>query len=318
MTFDLHCHPGGFVWKGNPSYDGDEAVVKTVAEMNSVKLTGAFFAIVADAILLKGGSDGLKSIRIYESGEAWKEYRRQIKGILELLEVIPGIIALSVDDLTIAQEQGKVAVFISSEGGDFLEGHADRLDEMYSDGVRSLQLVHYNQNELGDSQTSKPFYNGLSACGKEVIRKMNKLKMLIDVAHASERTVQDIVDITDSPVILSHTILSNDTELLKVKRAISVQHAKLIMQTKGLIGAWPSGYNSSFDAFIDNVKRLVDAVGIDHVGLGTDMDGNFKPVFNNYNQMPQFIGELKHKGFTVEEAMKIAGGNAKRVLKVLG
>ncbi len=85
------------------------------------------------------------------------------------------------------------------------------------------------------------------------------------------------------------------------------------------VGAWPSGFNNSFDEFVDNTLRLVEVAGIDHVGLGTDMDSNFKPVLDSYLQLPKWADALKAKGLSTEEVGKIMGGNAKRVLmKVIG
>ena len=98
------------------------------------------------------------------------------------------------------------------------------------------------------------------------------------------------------------------------KRAISKDHAKLIADTGGVIGAWPSGFNKSFEEYVDNIKQLVDTVGIDHVGIGTDMDANFKPVLSKYSEFPKLDEALLAKGFSKSETGKIMGGNAKRVL----
>lgn len=139
--------------------------------------------------------------------------------------------------------------------------------------------------------------------------------MVIDVAHASFETTKVVADTSNAPIILSHSMLVNDSNHPLARRLISVDHAKVIAQTGGVIGAWPSGLNKSFDDFIENTLKLIDVVGIDHVGLGTDMDGNFKPVFNSYLQMPQWIEGLKAKGLKDEDVGKVVGGNVKRVLE---
>jgi membrane dipeptidase len=228
---------------------------------------------------------------------------------------MPVTYATKTSDLQTALKSKKVAAYIGVEGGDFLEGKSDRLDEMYADGVRSIQLVHYHTNELGNLQTEDAQYDGLSASGKEVVKKMNKLGMVIDVAHAAESTVKAVVDLSDSPVILSHSILRVDDKRPLARRAITPDHAKLIVKNGGVIGAWPSGFSTSFEDFMDSVKRLIDITGVDHVGLGTDLDGNFKPVMTTFLQLPQWAEALKKKGFTDEEVRKITGGNAERVLK---
>ncbi|HZY79436.1 MAG TPA: membrane dipeptidase [Cyclobacteriaceae bacterium] len=318
IHFDLHSHPGMFLTKGMGAPDVDAAWTKTITEMNKGGLTGAFFSLVADAPIIKPGDGKVDVTGSYKPGEAWKEYKRQLKVLIEFIGSSPVTLATKPSDLQAAQKNKKVAAYIGCEGGDFLEGKADRLDEMYSDGVRSIQLVHYHPNELGNLQTEPAQHDGLSASGKEVVKKMNKLGMVIDVAHAAESTVKAVVDITDSPIILSHSVLRIDESRPLAKRTLTPEHAKLIAKNGGVIGAWPSGYSTSFDDFMDNVKRLIDVVGVDHVGLGTDLDGNFKPVITSFLQLPQWAEAIKNKGFNNEEVQKITGNNAARILnKVL-
>lgn len=315
VIFDLHTHPGLFIAKGSPRYGGDDAVLKTINDMNTGKLTGAFFSLVADAPIIKATDTGIVQNGSYAPGDGWKEYKRQLAIVKEFIRTSPVTVATKAADLDAALKNKKVAAYLAIEGGDFLEGHADKLDEMYTDGIRSIQLVHYHVNELGNLQTETPQHDGLSASGKEVVKKMNKLGMLIDVAHAAESTVRAVVDLTDAPIILSHTMLQAPGERPLAKRAISEEHAKLISKNGGVIGAWPSGYNSSFEDFIDGIKRLVDVAGIDHVGLGTDLDGNFKPVMTSFLQLGKWTDALRAKGFREDEVRKVIGGNAQRVLK---
>lgn len=314
LSFDLHSHPGVFFGKDLKDYPGDAGVMKTTTEMNSGHLSGAFFSLVADVAIIERTPTGIRPTRAYATGEAWKEYHRQLTALKDLLKTLPATLATTVAELDNATKNKKVAAFIACEGGDFLDGNVELLDEMYRDGVRSIQLVHYAPNALGDLQTEATQHNGLSKVGKEVVLRMNKLGMVVDVAHASFKTVQDVVGITNAPIILSHSILKMEDTRPLSRRAITPEHAKLIAGTGGVIGAWPSGFNNSFEEFVDNTLRLVDVAGIDHVGLGTDMDGNFKPVFGSYLQLPQWAEALKAKGLSKEEVGKILGGNARRVL----
>ncbi len=313
-AFDLHAHPGMFVAKGMKQYAGDAAVQKTTSDMNSGGLTGAFFSLVADLGIIEVGPTGVRPIRNYAAGEGWREYKRQLDALRELLKTLPATSATKTSDLEKARRTRKVAAYLACEGGDFLDGDAGWLDEMYKDGVRSVQLVHYAPNALGDLQTETPQHQGLSPSGKEVVKRMNKLGMLIDVAHASYKTVQDVVDVTTSPIMLSHSVLKMEEDRPLSKRAITPEHAKLVAKTDGVIGMWPSGFNKSFEEFIDNTVRMVEVAGVDHVGLGTDMDGNFKPVFKTYTQLNQWAEALRQKGFSKNDVAKILGGNAQRVL----
>jgi len=133
---------------------------------------------------------------------------------------------------------------------------------------------------------------------------MNEMGMVIDLAHASYQTTKDVASITTAPILLSHSMLEMEADRPIAKRAISKEHAKLIAATGGVIGAWPSGFNKSFDEYIDNIKLLVDTVGIDHVGIGTDMDANFKPVLTKYSEFPKLNDALIAKGFQNQKLEK--------------
>jgi membrane dipeptidase len=312
LSFDFHCHPGRLFAKGTPEFTGIADANKTLGEMNAVNLSGAFFTLVADSKLIKLGPTGVSVTGKYQPGEAWTEYKKQLKDMKDFLQQAKVHETTNANDL---KKSGPLAAYLAVEGGDFLEGKVDNLDEAYNDGIRSIQLVHYVPNDVGDLQTSAAMHNGLSPFGKDAVRKMNKLGMVIDVAHASFQTVKDVAALTDSPILLSHSILEMEADRPIGKRAISKEHAKIVAQTGGVIGAWPSGFNKSFEEFVDNTLRLVDVAGIDHTGIGTDMDGNFKPVLSSYTQYPAFADALKSKGLSPGEVEKIMGGNAAALLK---
>ena len=317
ISFDLHTHPGAFFNKGKPGYVGDDSLSGTVRGMRGGQLTGAFFSLVGDAPLIELTPTGVKTRGAYSPGEAVAEYARQLRLLRAQLVGTPAFIATKANDLLRAQREGTVAAFLGCEGGEFLDGDAARVDVLYADGIRSLQLVHYVPSALGDLQTQPAQHQGLSALGKAVVARCNARGMLIDVAHASMQTVQQVVALTTAPIILSHSILSMDSSRLLAARSISVEHAKLVAKTGGVIGAWPSGFNKSFDEFVDNTKRLIDTVGVDHVGLGTDMDGNLEPVFADYNKLGAWGAALQQRGLTAGEANKVLGGNMLRVLSTV-
>jgi membrane dipeptidase len=316
-AFDLHCHPGAFHRRGTPDYVGDQAFKKTTSDMRAGGLTAAFFSIVADAKLLTLGAKGIDvSDQKLSEGEAWADGEKQLNSFDELAKRENIGLATSTVQMQQLRKRGQITAFLSCEGGHGLEGRLDRLDDLYGRGVRSLQLVHYAQNTLGDVQTLPPVYNGLSAFGRDVVRRMNRLGMVVDVAHASFLTVKATVDSTTAPILLSHSHLQSDTS--PHPRLITVEHARLVSSTGGLIGAWPSGFaNRTFADFVDQTMRLIDAVGVDHVGLGTDMDGNFKPVFSSYRQLPDWVGGLRSKGLSEADLAKVVGGNAVRILNQL-
>jgi membrane dipeptidase len=313
-SFDLHCHPGMFARRGTAEYAGDAVFTKTTSEMREGGLAAGFFSVVADAKILVRPPDGrIAASRAFAAGEAWADCEKQLKDFEELARRERIGLATSSRGMEDLRKRGGPAAFLSCEGGDCLEGRLEHLDTLYQRGVRSLQLVHYAQNDLGDLQTQPAVYNGLSGFGRDVVRRMNRLGMVVDVAHAAFATVKAAVELTSAPIILSHSHLQSESS--PHPRLITVEHPRLVSSTGGVIGAWPSGFaNRTFADFVDQTMRLVDVVGVDHVGLGTDMDGNFQPVFSSYRQLPDWIAGLRAKGLSEADVAKIAGGNAVRVL----
>jgi membrane dipeptidase len=316
LTFDLHTHPGAFFNRGKPGYVAD-SFAGTVRGMDHGRLSGAFFSLVGDAPLIELTPTGVKTRAAYAPGEARAEYARQLALLRTQFAGTAAFIATRADDLVRAHRERRVAAFLGCEGGEFLDGDAARVDVLHADGIRSLQLVHYVPSALGDLQTQQAMHHGLSAVGREVVQRCNARRVLVDVAHASFETVRDVVSLTNAPIILSHSILSMDAGRLLAARAITPEHARLVAGTGGVIGAWPSGFNRSFDEFADNTKRLIDVVGVDHVGLGTDMDGNLEPVFRDYAQLGAWGDALARRGLSRADVGKVLGGNMLRVLRTV-
>jgi membrane dipeptidase len=209
---------------------------------------------------------------------------------------------------------GVPSVIIAAEGADFLEGQVGRVDETYAKwSLRHLQLTHYRVNELGDIQTEPPVHGGLTDTGAEVIRRCNKLGIVVDVAHGTFDLVKRAVSVTTKPIVLSHTSLT--TRPSQFTRLVTADHARMVAGTGGVVGIWPpESVFPDMDAMAVGMARMVDAVGVDHVGLGTDMRGLVGPsVFPDYDRLPQLAEALSRAGFSPADTAKILGGNYLRV-----
>lgn len=311
MLFDFHCHPAMFFANEGELEQQFSAVISA---MNAAKFNGAFLSIVSDWTVLEITNAGVIPTRKLDKLESWNEYKRQLSIIANLVSASNSKLASDVDHLS---RRDNVNFFLSVEGADFLENDIDNVDRAYEDGVRSIQLVHYAPNGLGDLQTSEPTHNGLSDFGNKVVKRMSDLGVLIDVAHASFETVVQVAEMAGVPLLLSHSMLTNGSQSPVSNRTISKEHAIIVAETGGVIGAWPSGYSSSLEDFAENTIRLIDIVGVEHVGLGTDMDANYKPVMANYSRVEEWTKVLRSKGLSKEEVNKVSGGNAERLLKAV-
>jgi membrane dipeptidase len=155
-------------------------------------------------------------------------------------------------------------------------------------------------------------HGGLTAFGAEVIRRCNRLGIVVDVAHGTYDLVKKAALVTTKPLVLSHTSLTDRP--VAWTRRILPDHAKVIASTRGVIGIWPViDYFPTYAAFADGFARMVDVAGIDHVGLGSDQMGLVgASTMPSYANLPQLAAALRAK-FTAEETAKLLGGNYRRV-----
>jgi len=320
-SFDAHAHPGRSFVDGAENLSGLVWIYaklgsfedKTIADMRAGGLSAAAFAAVADFQALGLQGEGLAAVRAFEPGEAWASYKRQIGRLQSLVR--RGLVApiLQPSDVAAARAAGKVGAMLSVEGGDFLEGRADRVGHAYADGVRSITLMHYRNNELGDIITGTPVHKRLTDAGIAVVQAMNTLGMLVDVAHASEATAFGAIEASARPVIASHVHVHGK---LAHPRFISRDLLQAVVaKGGGLVGAWPAGIGiTDLRGFVDRALELVEIAGIDHVCLGTDMDANYKPVFDTYANLPHFVAGLMQRGLPETDIAKLIGGNYLRLL----
>jgi membrane dipeptidase len=319
-SVDIHAHPGRFFLR---DFAGANATAKAMGppfEATALKamadgeVTAALFNCVADAALLEQTrTGGLAAAREFQPGEAWAEYRRQIGALKAMVargETAPG---RTPADIATAQRTRKVAAIFAVEGGDFIENRLERVHQAYADGVRSITIVHYHPNQVGDPQTESPRFPGLTDVGKDIVREMNRAGIIVDLAHASFGVTRDAVGISTRPMMISHTNLKRPD--VDHPRLVSLEHARLVTERGGIVGSVPSGIGQKTVAdWIASILRLVDGVGVDHVGIGTDMDANYMPVFADYAQWPLIPAALLAHGMHEPEVAKIMGGNFLRLM----
>lgn len=323
ISVDLHSHPGlFFVNLETPTEfekmalakSGGTFVPKTMTDMKEGGLTVCVMSTVADMALLEVdmAKGRVFAGRKFDQGEAWRDFQIQSQKMQDIIEHYNGIIARTSADITRAKEEGRLAIIMSTEGASYLDHDLGRLKNLYDTGYRNIQLVHYHVNQIGDIQTEAPVYHGLSDFGKEVVQEISRLGMIIDLAHASEQTVNDAAEITNHPLVVSHSGLCSENRCHP--RYQTKSQAMTIAKTGGIVGMAPSGFlNKSFDDYIGEIDHFVQEIGIDHVALGTDMDSNYKPVFDTYQDLYLIPAALFAKGYTESDLAKIMGGNFMRV-----
>lgn len=318
---DAHAHPGRCFLLGLGADDplvgllGPADFPSAVAELAAGGVGLAAFATVADLRVLALTPDGLRAGRSFAAGEATADHRRQIRGLVEAAAGVGCRLVRRAADLETLSAD-RPAVLVSCEGGDFLEGRLDELEWVAAEGARSITLVHYRVNELGDVQTEAPVHGGLTAFGRAVVREMNRLGLVVDLAHATWAVTRDVLDSSSAPVMISHSHLVRSTS--PHPRLLSLEHAQAVARAGGLVGAWPAGVAlSSFEDFVDEMLRMIDALGEDHVALGTDMHANFRPVLETHRRLPALADALRARGAGETVVRKVLGGNVLRLLRTV-
>jgi membrane dipeptidase len=305
MIIDMHTHAGR---QGR----GDAVDRAVLASMGPGGMAAAVVSAIPDLPLIRRdpATRALAQVRVGEPGECLAATEGQLAGY-------------RATGMRIVTEPGEIvagdpALVLAVEGCDFLEGDLDRLDAMAAAGVRSIQLVHYCVNETGDIQTAPPVRGGLTAFGAASVRRMNALGMMVDVAHCTEAVVKGVVAASNRPILCTHTNLA-EPGLPEGghRRFISPEYARMVAGTGGVIGAWIAVlWQERMAGLIRHLFRLIDAVGVEHVGIGTDMPsgvaGEEMPDFSRHGEI---AAALRARGMTPEEVEKLCAGNWLRVFR---
>jgi membrane dipeptidase len=205
-----------------------------------------------------------------------------------------------------------VAGLLGLEGAQALEGKIENLDRLYESGFRVIGLAHFFDNAVAGSAHGID-HTGLTPFGRQVIQRMQERRMVIDLAHASSQTIDDVLQIAQSPVLVSHTGVRGTCDNA---RNLTDRQLQQIAQTGGVIGIgfWETAVcGQDVAAIVRAMRYVVNLVGIDYVALGSDFDGAVRLPIDAANLVQITVG-LKTAGFTEVEIGKIMGLNVMRFL----
>jgi membrane dipeptidase len=223
--------------------------------------------------------------------------------------------AQDLDRLLADRAAGRKVVggMLSIEGLQDIEGRLQNLDTLYAAGFRMAGFAHFFDNEVAGSMHGE-HKGGLTPLGVETLRRMEKLGMVVDVAHASHASVADILKLARRPVVSSH---GGVQATCNVNRNLTDDEIRGIARTGGVIGIgyWDAAVCSTKPVDIARAIAHVRAlVGIDHVGLGSDFDGAVTTGFDS-SQLVEVTQALVDAGFGKDDIAKVMGGNVLRVLR---
>ncbi len=200
-----------------------------------------------------------------------------------------------------------VGALLGMEGAQTLEGDIRHLDEFYELGYRMIGLTHFFDNELGGSLHGVE-KGGLTELGRQFVKRANEPGIIIDISHASEKTVRDVLDLSTKPLVMSHGGLKGACD---TPRNIADELMQEIAARGGLLamGFWSGAIcDPSAASIAKTISYAVKTVGVDHVALGSDWDGSVTAM--DADNIASITAALLDLGMSREDIAKVMGGNS--------
>ena len=236
-------------------------------------------------------------------------------------------IARTPDDLWMNKHQGLKSIMLGIENGIALDGRLENLQHFKDRGIVYMTLCHNGDNDICDSAKGSSTWGGVSPFGEQVIREMNRLGILVDMSHAGEKSFYDALDISSVPIVCSH---SSSRALCDHPRNLTDDQMRALAAKGGVAqttiyhGFLRSDGEATIRDVIAHLDHAIDVMGIDHVGLGTDFDGDggVRGLADS-SELLNFTRQLLARRYSLADIQKIWGGNFLRVMrqaqhKVLG
>lgn len=314
-----------------------------------------------DLARLREGGVGAQFWSVYIPGEFPDSgYARmqleQIDIARRMIEMYPDELelALTAADVIRIRESGKVASMLGMEGGHAIENSLGALRAYYDLGVRYMTLTHNVTLNWADAAADIARYDGLTDFGREVVREMNRIGMIIDLSHTSPATMRDALAVSAAPVMFSHSsaraVLDHPRNVPDDVLEMVARNGGVVMVTfvPGFISTgqreWTNAMNRAVASITDpdtrrdavrayrennprpratvaeladHIEHIRDVAGIDHVGLGGDYDGTgeLPEGMDDVSGYPMIFAELIRRGWSDADLLKLANGNILRVLE---
>jgi membrane dipeptidase len=218
-----------------------------------------------------------------------------------------------------AKKKGIIAGLLSIEGADIIEGRIEMLGVFHRLGVRMVGLVHSLRNQLADGVTDRRTGGGLSELGVQAVEELDRLGVIIDVSHINDEGFWDVLDQAKHPVTASH---SNSRAVCGHPRNMTDEMIVALAENGGVMGmnfapSFVHPEQATLQGVVDHIDHIVDLVGPDHVGLGSDFDGipSTPAGLEDVTRMPGITMELVNREYSEKDIKKILGGNHLRLMK---
>lgn len=262
-------------------------------------------------------------------GERADTFVKNLRELRAIIDSVPNDLAFvrNATEYRAARAAGKHGAFIGIQGGNALDRDLGALDLIPDQAILRITLVHLSTSRIGvtSSPAGRKHDRGLSAFGKDFVRRLNEKKIFVDLAHISREGFFDAVAVHDKsqPLIATHTGVSG---VLPHWRNLDDEQLKAIADTGGTVGVIYHGqfidgayFGGRVDAICRHIEHIVETVGDDHASLGSDWDGAISTPRDMPTclELPRLADRLLARGMRPESVKKVLGGNALRVIESL-
>ena len=320
LTLDSHCDTPMFFPQGVKFDHRDSRILVDLHKMTE----GHQDAVTMVAYLPqpKVGEDFREKVEFPVEGP--KEYAELIFSKIE--DIVAAnkeylSIARTPADLYVNKLAGRKSIMLGIENGLALESDINNVKHFANRGIVYITLCHNGDNDICDSARGSNTHNGVSEWGEKVIKEMNAQGVMVDLSHAAEKSFYDALDISATPIVCSH---SNCKSLCDHPRNLTDDQLRKLAQKGGVAQitlyhgfVCKDGEATILDA-MKHLEHAISIMGIDHVGLGTDFDGDggIRGLANS-SELMNFTIELMRHRYSIEDMEKIWGGNWLRVMKLV-
>lgn len=330
---DPHLARAKAVLEANPLIDGHNDLPWAIREYADAPHDVLAYDITrrtpghTDIARLREGMVGAQFWSVYipsdlQPDEFVRVQLEQIDIARQVIDAYPETFALAgtADDVERIFGEEKIASLLGLEGGHAIANSLGVLRAYYDLGARYMTLTHWNTLDWADAATDEPRHDGLTAFGEAVVGEMNWLGMLVDLSHVSPATMSDALDVSEAPVMFSH---SSARALADVPRNVPDAILERLPANGGVVMVTfvpeylSPDSTASVATVADHIDHIRDMAGIDHVGIGGDYDGiSVEPEgLEDVSTYPVLFAELARRGYSDEEMAKVAGGNILRAMR---
>ena len=321
LTIDSHCDTPMFFPQGVNFARRDPRILVDLHKMTD----GMLDAVTMVAYLPQPGEGELFSDIAPFAAAGPKEYADLIfDKIEEMVTSGNGYLAIArtPEDLYANKRDGRKSVMLGIENGLALENDICNLRHFARRGTTYITLCHNGDNDICDSaRRSRGTHGGVSAFGEKVICEMNRLGIMVDLSHAAEKSFYDALEISRTPIVCSHSCCK---ALCDVSRNLSDDQLRALAGKDGVVqitlynGFLRSGGRASILDAVEHLEHAISIVGIDHVGLGTDFDGDGGVSgLADCSELTNLTRHLLRKRYSAADLEKIWGGNWLRVMRTV-